>query len=120
MGLQGEGLRDWVDNQMKEEERRKREEFDRKKEERELEQKERDEKKLEMELQKELVEEEKELLRMKLESPVGLITMPTRKQQSATVKAPRLPPFEDHRDQIDSYLLRYERYAKTNGWPETS
>ena len=32
------------------------------------------------------------------------------------VKSPRLPCFEESRDQIDNYLLRFKRYATVNNW----
>ena len=32
-------------------------------------------------------------------------------------KSPKLPPFCDTRDNIDSYLQRFERYAQTQSWP---
>nr|XP_054751019.1 uncharacterized protein LOC129256850 isoform X2 [Lytechinus pictus] len=34
-------------------------------------------------------------------------------------KAPKLPTFYEERDDIDSYLQRFERYAKSQNWPET-
>ena len=32
--------------------------------------------------------------------------------------APKLPPFDESRDNIDVYLMRFERHAKARGWPE--
>ena len=32
-------------------------------------------------------------------------------------KYPHLPPFNENKDDIDSYLRRFERYAGTMGWP---
>ena len=32
-------------------------------------------------------------------------------------KSPKLPPFCDTRDNIDSYLQRFERYAQSQIWP---
>ncbi|XP_041467047.1 uncharacterized protein LOC121417416 [Lytechinus variegatus] len=34
-------------------------------------------------------------------------------------RAPKLPPFNENRDDIDAYLQRYERYAKSQKWPES-
>ena len=31
-------------------------------------------------------------------------------------KAPKMPPFEESKDDIDSYLRRFERYAHAQGW----
>lgn len=36
--------------------------------------------------------------------------------RSVGVNRYRLPCFEQAKDQIDSYLLRFERYAGVNGW----
>lgn len=42
----------------------------------------------------------------------------SRKSQTITRgKPPKLPPFEDDRDDIDSYLQRFERYANSLSWP---
>ena len=34
-------------------------------------------------------------------------------------KAPKLPRFDESKDNIDVYLIRFERYAKARGWPAT-
>ena len=34
-------------------------------------------------------------------------------------KAPKLPRFDESKDNIDVYLMRFERYAKARGWPAT-
>ena len=34
-------------------------------------------------------------------------------------KAPKLPAFVDGKDMIDSYLQRFERFARSNGWEES-
>lgn len=33
-------------------------------------------------------------------------------------KAPRLPSFDESKDNVDAYLLRFERYATQQGWPK--
>ena len=33
-------------------------------------------------------------------------------------KVPRLPNFDESKDNIDAYLIRFERYASTQGWPK--
>ncbi|XP_078579528.1 uncharacterized protein LOC144863824 [Branchiostoma floridae x Branchiostoma japonicum] len=36
----------------------------------------------------------------------------------ARAKAPKLPSFQDGVDDLDAYLLRFERFAASNKWPE--
>ena len=33
-------------------------------------------------------------------------------------KGPRMPTFDEERDDMDSYLKRFERHAHLNGWPK--
>ncbi|KAK3790873.1 hypothetical protein RRG08_051785 [Elysia crispata] len=33
---------------------------------------------------------------------------------------PKLPAFVDRKDNLDSWLLRFERFATTSGWPKES
>ena len=33
-------------------------------------------------------------------------------------KGPKLPHFEDSKDDIDAYLIMFERYAESAGWPQ--
>ncbi|GFS10676.1 hypothetical protein ElyMa_006651800 [Elysia marginata] len=42
---------------------------------------------------------------------------PTAVKPSVRAKAPKLPEFREGRDEIESYLLRFERFAVTNSWP---
>ncbi len=37
----------------------------------------------------------------------------------ASLKLPKLPEFVDGKDDLDSYLQRFERFAKSNKWDET-
>ena len=37
----------------------------------------------------------------------------------ASAKLPKLPEFVDGKDDLDSYLQRFERFAKSNKWDET-
>ena len=37
----------------------------------------------------------------------------------ATAKMPKLPQFIDGQDDLDSYLQRFERFAKSNKWNES-
>ena len=41
-----------------------------------------------------------------------------RVDNSGGAKRPRLPAFMDGKDDLDSYLERFERFAKTSKWPE--
>ena len=141
LALKGEGLRIWVEQQIKEEAEQKEKEAairereaqaareDREREaairEREAALKEREihaaseARERETEAQRVLLEKQLELERLKIESPVGSPggNVLTRTQ---TAKSPRLPPFNDTKDEnIDSYLLRFERYATVNLWPRT-
>ena len=34
-------------------------------------------------------------------------------------KFPKLPPFQEGSDEKNRYLHRFERFAKSNGWPES-
>ncbi|GFN74300.1 Zinc finger protein [Plakobranchus ocellatus] len=75
--------------------------------------------------QQQLMEKELELKRLIIEHQE--LTPPSTPKNSADTtnpasclplaKSPRLPCFEDKTDHIDSYLLRFERYATINGWP---
>ncbi|XP_033761705.1 uncharacterized protein LOC117343459 [Pecten maximus] len=38
----------------------------------------------------------------------------------SVIKGPKLPPYEEGKDNIDSYLQRFERYATTQGWVKDS
>ena len=136
IGLSGDELRVWTEQRMqehreekekeREERERQRQENDKEREERERQRQENEKERvavaeqarLEQEKirdQAALIEKQLELERLKLENPI------TQPQESANsrgvgVKAPRLPPFDDKVDQIDSYLLRFERYASVNKW----
>nr|XP_034306936.1 uncharacterized protein LOC105346079 isoform X3 [Crassostrea gigas] len=39
---------------------------------------------------------------------------------SVMFKGPKIPAFEDGKDEMDSYLRRFERYAELQQWPKTS
>ena len=40
-------------------------------------------------------------------------------ENTGSGKAPKLPPFKDGQDELDSYLLRYERFAKNQKWDKS-
>ena len=72
--------------------------------------------------ERERVKEERELIELKLE----LEKTRNRKHSSgndednSSVRAPKLPTFNEGKDQMDAYLNRYERYAKVQKWPKSS
>jgi len=37
-------------------------------------------------------------------------------QQNSKLKGPKLPPFDDNEDNLDSYLHKFERYATIQKW----
>ncbi|KAK3776550.1 hypothetical protein RRG08_050722 [Elysia crispata] len=47
-------------------------------------------------------------------------TRPVREGESSKFKFPKLPAFVDRKDEFDSWLLRFERFATTSGWPKES
>ncbi|KAK3785124.1 hypothetical protein RRG08_021924 [Elysia crispata] len=40
--------------------------------------------------------------------------------ENSKFKMPKLPAFLDRKDDLDSWLLRFERFATTSGWPKES
>ena len=59
------------------------------------------------------LEREKELAEAKAKvQDVGV------KHEVGTVRGPKIPCFIDSREDLDSYLKRFERLAKANGWQE--
>ena len=47
-------------------------------------------------------------------------TRPVREGESSKFKMPKLPAFMARKDDLDSWLLRFERFASTSGWPKES
>ena len=128
-GLQGEEALKFaaerMDKDMEREERRlerdkerekERQEREREKEEREKEREEREKEREEREKEREEREKERkhELEKLQYQSEV----QSTSRQAANTGLTPKLPPFVEGRDEMDSYLLRFERFARAAGWEE--
>ena len=47
-------------------------------------------------------------------------TRPAREGENSKFKMPKLPAFVDRKDDLDSWLLRFERFATTSGWLKES
>ena len=117
LGLAGEELNNWVTTQWAEQEKKRKEEIDM----------------LKMEKEKnwqkqQLVEKELELERLRMErqvtSPSASPASSPREHEDhssrrSLARSPKLPCFDDKQDQIDSYLLRFERYAAVCGWEKS-
>ena len=123
-GLEGKELLAFVKEQQDEEKRR----ID---EEREERQRERDSKKLEADERKrvrvyELEQKEAErrhelaMKQLKLQRVNTEVSSPTSFVSVFTAKVPKLAPFIDGKDDLDSYLLRFERFAKNNKCEEST
>ena len=69
--------------------------------------------KLKIEYERERARAEMEVLEKKGE--VGVVES-QEVRGSVTAKAPRLPNFIDGKDDLDAYILRFERFAQTRNW----
>ena len=90
--------------------------------------------KLEMEKERNVIERERLEHQFKLEQQElhhkqqlellhqkAVDTKPPEKSASSNVqKFPKIPPFEDGKDDMDSYLRRFERYADAQKWSKTT
>lgn len=57
-----------------------------------------------------------ELIRLELQArSENTRTLP--RVAEVRAKFPKLPPFIDNKDDLDSYLERFERLGTTNNWP---
>ena len=69
-----------------------------------------------------LQRQEKELLelRLKVAEKKGVGKLDEEQAGNGKLKArtPKLPPFDDTKDDVDAYLQRYERYAVSQEWPK--
>ena len=71
-----------------------------------------EERRAEMELEKFRIELEAK----RIEVETRLERREDRRPMAADARAPELPSFVDGKDNLDSYLLRFERYATVSGW----
>ena len=121
-GLQGEEALKFaserMDKDMEREERRldRDKEREKEREERDKEREEREKEREEREKEREEREKERkhELQKLQYQSEIES----TSRQATSLVQTPKLPPFVEDRDEMDSYLLRFERFARAAGWEE--
>lgn len=106
LGLEGSELRDFLEEKLAEE---KEEQLRREKEDRDKRARDRELRKLELEQQLEM---------KKLE--VQVKERATQAEPRGPSRIPKLPIFIDGKDDIDSYLRRFERFASTNKWNRTT
>ncbi|XP_053400680.1 uncharacterized protein LOC128557380 [Mercenaria mercenaria] len=70
-------------------------------------------------LEKDRVLKEQELERLKRKADAGALgTDKGAEPLSSKTLRPRLPKFEESKDDMDAYLERFERFTKTQGWKE--
>ena len=109
MGLSGEALQAFVTEQQPIE--------------REERQRERDWKRLQLEVDTREADRKHELEMRKVEresaTEVEITTEPGAGSGKRPGRFPKLPPFQESSDEIDSYLQRFERFAKSNSWPDS-
>ena len=67
-----------------------------------------------IEAEKELALKELELKALQSQASASLAATPPPHNKDA--KSPKLPSFIDEKDELDSYLLRFERYAENASW----
>ena len=67
-----------------------------------------------IEAEKELVLKELELKAQQSQASTSPAATPPPRNKDA--KSPKLPSFIDEKDELDSYLLRFERYAENASW----
>ena len=69
-----------------------------------------------IEAEKELALEERELKAQQNQARTSPTPAATRPPRNKDAKSPKLPSFIDEKDDLDSYLLRFERYAENASW----
>ena len=74
----------------------------------------------EIKVQMAKIEAEKELtlreMELKAQDQASASLAATPPPRNKDAKSPKLPSFIDEKDELDSYLLRFERYAENAGW----
>ena len=123
LGLKGKTLHEFIKQEREERAKQEEREYqDRvRKEEREYQDRVRREE-CEHEERQKREERDYELRKMELEREMALIrngnSTQTNKPHDFPFKMPKLAPYNENIDQIDAYLLRFERYAKSAGCDE--
>ncbi|XP_070545582.1 uncharacterized protein [Ptychodera flava] len=141
LGYEGQDLNDFVKAEreserekakVEREERQKEREFKQHEREQQLKeqqilyQKEKDEQQLEMQKQREEREYSLQMERLKLgvvsKQEVSESTDLSTADSSSRVKAsaPKLPAFDESRDDMDAYLFRFEKFATSQNWPRAT
>ena len=69
-----------------------------------------------IEIEKELKIKEMELKAQQAQAQATASSATTPPTRNKDAKSPKLPSFIDEKDELDSYLLRFERYAENAGW----
>lgn len=72
--------------------------------------------KLEAEIRVKEIEHSHKLALLEKEKGGPIVDITDGKAKSAISKLPKIPAFNDSRDEMDSYLNRFERYATAVGW----
>jgi len=121
IGLSSEERKMYIKERMKEERELEQEklkmQIEMEKEERQLDrerEKELEQEKLQMQMERDRMVHELEMAKLSSSSSNFSITA------QPVSKLPQLPPFVDGKDDLDSWLLRFERFAEANQWPKAS
>ena len=69
-----------------------------------------------LEAEKELKIKEMELQAQQAQATASASLAATPPPRNKDAKSPKLPSFIDEKDELDSYLLRFERYAENASW----
>ena len=69
-----------------------------------------------IEIEKELKIKEMELQAQQAQAQATISSATTPPPRNKDAKSPKLPSFIDEKDDLDSYLLRFERYAENASW----
>ena len=69
-----------------------------------------------IEIEKELKIKDIELQAQQAQAQATTSSATTLPPRNKDAKSPKLPSFIDEKDELDSYLLRFERYAENASW----